>query len=178
MPIQSKEVRHVRTASERLVSANSVVSRRKEVQAKGVFFQILEGACTDSGSYIKELAERVSRLEYPGAAPTDAQHSPLGHSQPNADPRTYTPHMDFNTPNQRKRTHSMAADSPQHYVQAQEQYAGRAQAHIAQAGPTDSGNYVAQAPVYDLPAHTGQTVAGLPSAVLNGYERVVAGLPG
>ncbi|KAG8532924.1 uncharacterized protein KY384_002802 [Bacidia gigantensis] len=58
--------------------------------------------------YIKELAERVNRLETGTPGQPDTPYGAVNHGFPNPEPQAYSPHLDFSTPVQRKRTHSMA----------------------------------------------------------------------
>ncbi|KAL9639143.1 MAG: hypothetical protein Q9164_001108 [Protoblastenia rupestris] len=123
-----------------------------------------------SKGYIKELAERVSRLEYPGATSPDMQYAPMSHGLPQAEQPTYSPHVEFNAPNPRKRTHSVA-EGPQQYIQGQDQLQeySRGSTHIPNMTYPSASNAVMQAPVYDLPGQTGGAVSGLNQGDLEGY---------
>lgn len=112
--------------------------------------------------YIKELAERVSRLEYPGAPQPEMQYQGM----PPHDAPTYSPHMPYNTPIQaRKRTHSMADGTPE-YMQAADQLH-----YHARGPPPPPSMAVMQAPVYDLPPQTGAAIAGIAQSVLDAYVK-------
>lgn len=154
---------NARTADEPTRSVNSVDSPRSEVQAKGMSPLNSERShLLIDYSYIKELAERVSRLEYPGAPQPEMQYQGIAsHDAP-----TYSPHMPYNTPIQaRKRTHSMADGAPE-YMQAADQL----QYHARSAPPPPS-MAVMQAPVYELPPQSGTAIFGIAQTVLDAYVR-------
>ena len=109
--------------------------------------------------YIKELADRVSRLE--GPATQEMQYA-MSQSLLNSEAQNHSPHVEFNTPNQRKRTHSMAEAS---YL------SGADQLQELSRGPAPTPNMsatAAHAPVHVLPEHTRASVPGLDSDVLDG----------
>ena len=85
----------------------------------------------------------------------------------NAEEQPYSPQLDFQTPNQRKRTHSMA-DAPVYGISAQEQL----QEYARGQAPTPNMAYPAatmyQAPVHGLPMPSGDDVKGIPPAILDG----------
>ena len=109
-------------------------------------------------SYIKELAERVTRLEY------TPQSSNLSYSLPNTDGQGYSP--EFQTPNQRKRTHSMADEGVFRVDQLREYAAGTEP--TPNMANTGTGSALLQAPVHGLPMHDGDILQGFAPTVLNG----------
>ena len=92
---------------------------------------------------------------------------------PNTDPQAYSPHLDFETTNQRKRTHSMA-EAPQNYMHAQDQLHEYARVPAPNVSFHSPNATVLHAPIYDLPAQTGGAVSGLALATLDGYFQSIS----
>ncbi|KAL9126754.1 MAG: hypothetical protein Q9217_004244 [Psora testacea] len=132
-----------------------------------------------SKGYIKELAERVSRLEYPGATPPDIPYTPITNGLPLAEQQAYASHMNFDSPNQRKRTHSMV-DGSQSYMQGEDQLQefARGSAQTPDMVYSGANNALLQAPIYDLPSLTRGAVTGLsPDDLERYYSRIHTTLP-
>ena len=129
------------------------------VQAKGTRNDIkrIQGyTLTPFARYIKELADRVSRLEGPAAQEMQYAISQglLGEGQD-------YPGVELSTPNQRKRTHSVAEAS---YLTGPDQL--RELADGSAPTPTMPSS-TAQAPVHALPEHARNSVNGLGPGALD-----------
>ena len=125
-------------------------------------------ASEKSRSYIKELAERVSRLEYPGAPGTETSYA-TNHGLPTTSSQTYPTTTDQNAQqNQRKRTHSVA-ELPPNYMHAHDQLQEYTRLSNYDAGSSISSQPILQAPIYPSPAQNGGGIPGLHSATLDGY---------
>ena len=97
------------------------------------------------------------------------QYAHMSHGLPQAEQPAYSPHVEFNAPNPRKRTHSVA-EGPQQYMQGQDQLQEypRGSTHIPNMTYPSASNAVMQTSVYDLPGQTGGAISGLNQGDLEG----------
>lgn len=104
MPSRRHPVYSAVPANEQTRCAISEERHKSVVQAKGKSIPRNRGPMTYSFScrYIKELAERVNRLENSGATPPDMQYAPVIHD-PSGPGSAYSPPLEYN----RHRNHGM-----------------------------------------------------------------------
>lgn len=89
----------------------------------------------------------------------------------NSEAQNQSPHVDFNTPNQRKRTHSMAETS---YLSGPDQL----QELSRGSAPTPNMSAAAaHAPVHALPEHARDSVQGLEPDILDGCVKIYTYIP-